>query len=220
MSFEYKFKLPSKILFNDILAFCEKHCAVDIYCHGGGFYHVVSAYKYFNKCSGSSIKIRLREYSHEKGKDYFVEEKKRTFDGIQKRRLQITFEQYLFLLYCANRVEFFMYLKQIGFELSVPDYNTGVFDTYILEYDRIPWTFYLNQKKYRITLDYNISAFINKKKYDLLEDKAILELKGEQNASELIRFFMEQFPIQISKISKVKMAQRELKKIKCTVLDI
>ena len=106
-----------------------------------------------------------------------------------------------------------MHLKQIGFEMSVPDYNTGVFDTYILEYDRIPWTFCLDQKEYRITLDFNVCTYINQKRYSLLENKAILELKGTQNASELIRYFRGLFPLQVSKLSKVKMAQKELKKI-------
>lgn len=213
MSFEYKFKISSNMLFYDILTFGKERCTVDKHCYGGDSYHVVSVYKYFNKCNGSTIKIRLREYSHSNGKDYFIEEKKRSFDGIQKRRFQISFEQYEFLLHCANKVEFFMHLKQIGFEMSVPDYNTGVFDTYILEYDRIPWTFCLDQKEYRITLDFNVCTYINQKRYSLLENKAILELKGTQNASELIRYFRGLFPLQVSKLSKVKMAQKELKKI-------
>lgn len=214
MSFEYKFLISSKKELDEIMNFCKEEGAIDQHCYGNGRYEITSIYKLFRTSDESALKVRLREYFHGAGRDYFIEEKIRTSNGITKHRMRISKSKFEQLKNCANEKELFLILDELGFRLSIVENIQDEFETYYINYVRTPWNIHLNDHTYRVTVDQNINAMINNQVIELLGcETGVLEIKGENEANDIIEFFMRTFSINVQKESKYKLAKREMARL-------
>lgn len=213
MSFEYKFSI-NKDQYEQLKKFCLIHGNLDPHCHEANTYDITSIYKFYIKSKTDIKKIRLRKYKHNHGIDYFLEQKRKSKKGIDKKRIQIDENQFNDLCYCANQDEFLMYLRKLHFEFDCTDMQVSSFNTYKLYYTREPWLVNYKGFSYRLTFDTELQTTFCNTNIFLKQNECIFEIKGSENPDLIITDIMNKYQISPIKISKYKLAKIKFNNLK------
>ncbi|WP_259418199.1 VTC domain-containing protein [Bacillus toyonensis] len=212
MRFEYKYLLQ-KNLEDDINSFCSKHGYLDSYCFNDLGYEIRSVYKYYWRSQKEHGKIRLRKYTTSENVYYYIEEKVKKHGFVTKARLQIEEQVYNNLCTCENEEMFFLLLNDLNFYSKNTDYSSGKFNTYTVQYYRIPWKIKYLEKEYRLTIDKDLFTDNGDESIRILdEEKLIFEIKGakEIKDTEILSNYIEQeYQLTPVKISKYKLAKKK-----------